>query len=532
MNNRNGYFQIIRNENSTKMKLYPPVGSGKNIDINEIIEYLDYQKIRDYNLVNINTAVSACKEETIVDLETNTSYPINEYMKVIASDDQMTAYIRLYPESNDGCKISKEEMLSDLSVAKIEYGIDEQILDQLIASPRYCENIVIAKGKPVREGKNAEIEYHFNTDIKLSPKHNDDGSVDFHQLNNISHIKEGDVLAVLHMADLGENGTSVFGTPIPPKPVNQLTLKYGNNIQISEDKCVLTSLVNGHASLQGDRVFVSDVYDVPGDVDNSTGDIDYEGNVIVHGNVRTGFKIRAAGDIEIMGVVEGAEIIAGGQIVLHHGIQGMTKGVIVAQQNIITKFIESSKVYAGGYIESDSIIQSQVSAKENITVSGSKGNIIGGYVRSTTMIEAKVIGSHMGITTAVEVGTDPVVQEKLSKSNQSLVKHNEELKKLLQICELFNKRLQSGTITNDQKLTYKAALQKISILRNEADQLQNEIKQLNASLTENKNAKVNVSRIIYPGAQINILGEHYNVLEELSYCSFCLRDGSIKSLPL
>src|SRR5574344_1217832 len=158
-----------------------------------------YQKIRDYNLGNINTAVSACKEETIVDLETNTSYPINEYMKVIASDDQMTAYIRLYPESNDGCKISKEEMLSDLSVAKIEYGIDEQILDQLIASPRYCENIVIAKGKPVREGKNAEIEYHFNTDIKLSPKHNDDGSVDFHQLNNISHIKEGDVLAVLHM---------------------------------------------------------------------------------------------------------------------------------------------------------------------------------------------------------------------------------------------------------------------------------------------------------------------------------------------
>ena len=38
-------------------------------------------------------------------------------------------------------------------------------------------------------------------------------------------------------------------------------------------------------------------YKVAADVDASTGDIEYEGNVMVPGTVRTGFTIRAKGDI-------------------------------------------------------------------------------------------------------------------------------------------------------------------------------------------------------------------------------------------
>lgn len=532
MEGRNGYFQIIRNENKTMIKLVPPIGNGQKIDINEVVEYLENNNIKEYNLVNLNKAIASCVEVCQLDLEVETNYAINEFMKISISENQLFASVRFYPPSNDGQRMTKDEMISDLKAAKVVYGIDDTELDKQLATPVYCKDFIIAKGKEVREGTDAFIEYRFNTDIKVQPKHNDDGSVDFHQLNNISHIKAGDVLAVLHKADLGENGINILGMPIAPRQVKQAKLAYGKNISISEDKCVLTSKVNGHASLQGDRVFVSDIYDVPGDVDNSTGDIDYEGNVMIHGNVRTGFKVRAAGDVEVFGVVEGAEIIAGGQVVLHHGIQGMTKGLIVAKGNIVTKFIESSKIYAEGYIESDSIIQSQVSAKDNITVSGSKGNIIGGYVRSSTMVEAKVIGSAMGITTLIEVGSDPVIQEKLKTNTQSLTNKSEELKKLIQICALFNKKLVTGMITNDQRLTYKNAVKKVEQLKNEIEQLQSEITNMNASLQENRNARVNVSRTIFPGAQISILGEHYNVLEELSYCSFCLREGAIKNVPL
>lgn len=83
--------------------------------------------------------------------------------------------------------------------------------------------------------------------------------------------------------------------------------------------------MTGHASLVGGKVFVSDVYEVPADVDNSTGNIEYSGSVTVRGNVKGGFRISAKGDIVVEGIVEDAELYAGGQIIVKRGIHGMEK---------------------------------------------------------------------------------------------------------------------------------------------------------------------------------------------------------------
>lgn len=73
--------------------------------------------------------------------------------------------------------------------------------------------------------------------------------------------------------------------------------------------------MNGHVALVQDKVFVSDVLEVE-NVDTSTGDIEYEGSVLVNGNVLTNFSIKAQGHVEIRGVVEGARIEAGGDIII------------------------------------------------------------------------------------------------------------------------------------------------------------------------------------------------------------------------
>ena len=69
-------------------------------------------------------------------------------------------------------------------------------------------------------------------------------------------------------------------------------------------------------------MFVSNQYEVPADVGASTGDIDYDGSVVVKGNVLTGYTIKATGDIIVNGVVEGAKLVTAGKIVLKRGIQG------------------------------------------------------------------------------------------------------------------------------------------------------------------------------------------------------------------
>ena len=67
----------------------------------------------------------------------------------------------------------------------------------------------------------------FNADRKAKPRRKDDGSVDFHQLDNINHVCKGDLLAILHQADLGENGRNVLDEVIKPASVSHTFLKYG-----------------------------------------------------------------------------------------------------------------------------------------------------------------------------------------------------------------------------------------------------------------------------------------------------------------
>lgn len=533
MGNENGYFKLIRSEKGLSIRIFPPQANGEKVSYDEIIEYLNKNNIVNVDIVSLSKAVeddSSKIKEVLLTL--NKGYPVNEFMMLKFTDNNMTAVARFYPESNEGKEISKEEILSDLNNANVTYGIDEDNIDEFLLNRKYCTDYVIARGKPVTEGYDAKIEYFFSTDNKIRPKRNEDGSVDFHQLDNISHIKKDDILARLTPADAGRSGINVFGAKVVPRKVKRLSLKYGKNITLSEDGLSISSNVDGHVMIEGSKVFVSNTYEVPADVDNSTGDINYEGNVLVRGNVRTNFNIKASGDVEVYGVVEGASIIAGGQIILHHGIQGMSKGLLVSKGNIVARFIESSRVHSDGYIEADAIIQSHVAAKGDITVMGTKGNIIGGHVRSTSLIMAKVIGSPMGITTAVEVGVDPALQDKLADTKRQLADKSSEMKRIVQLAELFKKKSEAGQLDSEKQMIYKKTLEELAEFKNSIDFLQNQFEELTSQIAENSNSVIKVNQVIYPGTKVIVSSEIKLVNEELSHCRFKKQNGGVEILAL
>ena len=59
--------------------------------------------------------------------------------------------------------------------------------------------------------KDGRIEYFFNTSLNTRPKRNEDGTVDYHNLNTVSMVKQGQKLAQLIAPDLGESGRDVYG---------------------------------------------------------------------------------------------------------------------------------------------------------------------------------------------------------------------------------------------------------------------------------------------------------------------------------
>lgn len=533
MIDRNSYFELFSKNDGTYIRIYEAEGNGELLLYDEVSNYLIEHNIFDYDKVAIGktlTNLSGMAEVKISDMVIKS---LDESVRIDIAQDRTYATARFYPPANGGSLLTRQDINDEMIKSGIKYGVDEQAINDFLQNRQYCTDYRIAKATLPVQGHDAAITYHFNTDLTLKPKRNEDGSVDFHQLDMISSCRKGDVLATLTPVDYGKPGIDVCGKVIKPAKVNNKVFKYDRNIHLSEDGLQLISDVDGHVTLVDDKVFVSDTFEVKADVDASTGDITYEGNVVVRGNVITGFAIRAKGDIEVNGVVEGAYIEAGGQIVLKRGMQGMNKGILKAGSNIITKFLENAEVIAGGYISTESILHSKVSAKGDIIVGGRRGFVTGGEIRSGTMISVKTAGSQMGTATLLEVGIDPAIVEEFHELEKKLAVMLDEKEKLAQNFITFRKKLEQGAqITEEKKKFLRQITQSNIMLDMQIKEVRKRYEELRHEIDSNSSGSIVVSDIVYPGTKLVISNVIYYVREEIHHSKFVRDRADIKIYPL
>ncbi len=525
----NPYFQVVISDSGTFLKLIP--GAGGLPSIQETMNYLEAKKVP-FDIGVLGAFFKQGDPEKLIPLSRNRIYAIPESGIIRISEDKMSATVRYYPPSTGGKAITKEDIYSECRLAKIAYGIDEAVINDFLSNKKYATDYVIAKGKPVVEGKDASIEYHFNVDNKVRPTLNEDGTVDFFNLNLVNHCTEGMKLATLHPEVRGEAGKDVFGTEIRPREVKRLTLAFGLNIQLSEDRCTLTSRVNGHVNLVGGKVFVSDVMQVV-NVDNSTGNIEYQGNVVVEGDVHSNFSIKTSGDVEVRGVVEGAYIEAGGNIILARGINGMGKGTLKAGGNIIAKYMENCTADAGGYIETNSILHSKVHAGTEINVMSRKGFITGGEVVATSRIRVKTLGSSMGADTRVTVGVDPAVMARMGQLGKEIQELQKNLKTMLPVLEASRKKIASGATMLPQQVKQVQLL--ATNVKSSQEQLiadNAELEELKGKIEEGAGASVEVSGEVFQGVVIAISDVSMIIKDTLRYCRFIRDKGDVRIAPL
>ena len=523
----NGYFNIVVGSKGNFLKFVPPTDGGIPVSMQETIRYLNDMKIN-FDLKRLNDGYNENDPEKPVLLNYDHMLPVREFGIVSVSEDRMKATVRFYPPSNQGKELDSGEIMSLLRLAGVSYGADENAINDFLSNRQYCTDYVLANGVPVKEGSDAVIEYFFNTDNRVRPTLNEDGTVDFFNLNLVNHCKKGDMLARLTPAVKGSAGIDVKGTPVRPRDVKKKILQYGLNIDISEDKCVLTSQVDGHVTLTGGKVFVSDVLTVV-NVDNSTGNIDYEGSVVVEGNVNSNFRVRARGDIEVKGAVEGAVLEAGGNILLNRGINGMGKAKISAKGNIIAKFMENCTAKAEGYIDADSILHSNVTAGTEIHVMSRKGFISGGTVQATSKICVKTLGSPMGADTKVTVGLDTSATERAGELSKEIADIQKNMKTMLPVLDAAKKKLAAGVkMTPDQikNLQQLAATVKLSQEKMEADN--EELQLLKENMSSAEGACVEVMGEVYPGTVIAISDVSMAVREIYRYCRFAIVKGDVR----
>ena len=527
---KNGYFQMVSIQNGYGIKCFPPQDGGEAIRINEVIDYLGRRNLT-CDPVRLRKAVSADTEQTLF-LAPGICPAEPESYQMNISEDSMTVTVRFYPPSETGKRMPLDEFLKDMEFKKVLYGLNKELLKAHFLKGEYCKDLVVAKGNPPRHGKDAEIQYFFNTDPHAVPTLKEDGSVDFFNLNTINHCKKGELLAKIIPEDVGDPGINVAGVRIKPRAVKKAVLKFGKNVALSQDRMSITSEVNGCVTLVDGQVFVTDLYEVE-NVDNSTGNIDFDGSVQVNGNVCTGFSVKAKGNVIVRGVVEGASVYADGDIVITRGMNGMNKGNLEAGGNIIAKFLENAVASADGYVSAESIMHSKVQAGSEITVTGRRGFITGGHVCAGIKISAKNLGANMGASTVVEVGVNPKVKEQYQALQDDLLEIQKVIKKTQPILTTFAEKRAKGVQFSPEQIKYvRSLVLQMEAKKKELEEKSVKYESLQAVFEGQNDASVEVMGEAFPGTVIVIKDVSMSLRSSYQHCRFKRIGGEVRMVGL
>lgn len=527
-----GYFRIETREKDILLTVYPPVGDGKRVSVNEVIVELQSQGISHYDLKAIALTVSERSGKPVRIAGKPIRVSKNKAIIKISENKMSATAAIIPPAGNIDIPTLLEDIKDDLAAAGVVFGINEEVIKHLLEEKVYNEPVVVAKGRLPADGEDAKLEYFFNTDKKRTPfMMSEDGCVDFRELGVIQTVNEGDVLVKKIPAKKGIPGMTVTGETIPANDGKDVPLPKGKNVYISEDGTELIATTKGQILWDGSRLDIDPVCRIKGDICFETGNVYFNGKLFIDGNIREGFTVKADEDIEIKGMIEKALVESiDGNITVHGGIVGVGPGKVQAKDNITAKFIQNAEVSAGGNVTvAEFILHSQVDAGGSIFVTkGRKGAIIGGKIRARKEVWAKVIGNIAETLTIVQVGIDPKMRDEIIRLNKELENLQEELKKAIKdVNSLKAMKERMGALPPEKEEAYQYARSMQVAMASEIKYIKTQIVTIQREIEAQKGGKICGIEIIYPRVRLAIGKAEYETKEIRKNVCFFSQLGTI-----
>jgi len=119
--------------------------------------------------------------------------PPRPTIAISVSDDKLAAWLTIEQYPPEPYQVTEEAIFEALAKAKVEYGVNLEAIEQIIANHDYPRELLIAQGQPARPGKDGRLEFLFARAASGSPV--DLGyRVDFYDLNLVENVSAGQVL--------------------------------------------------------------------------------------------------------------------------------------------------------------------------------------------------------------------------------------------------------------------------------------------------------------------------------------------------
>ncbi len=421
-------------------------------------------------------------------------------LKLTVAANRLSASIRIMRPDEGQSPVSAEEIRNFLQQNRINHGIDNEAIERLVRESKLDEAVVIARGTAPISGNDSSLIYKFKKIQEFKPREDEDGRIDYRDLNFVQSATIDQVLIEKIAATEGIPGTDVYGQPVSARSGRDIKLPAGVGTKISEDGTRLLAAVDGAIVHAGKLVKINEVHTIGGDVCIETGNIHHNGSLIIRGNVDSNFEVFAKGDIEISKNVADAKIISGGNVMVKGGYLGNNRGLIKAEGDVTVKYINDQVILAGNDVRvGGEVFNASITAKNRIVVSGPRGRIVGGKMMAGDEIKATCLGSDAGTRTELRVAYDAELMRKYQEVLREIRNLEENAERVKEGLYAFY-RLQM-----DNKLTHEKqqALNKLEDFKRNMPKVKQELESMKASLEteiqKNKNARIIGVRKVFPG---------------------------------
>ncbi|MCP3943994.1 MAG: DUF342 domain-containing protein [Desulfobacteraceae bacterium] len=311
------------------------------------------------------------------------------FVDLQVSEDRVEAWIRVPKNVHGTTDITPIKQM--IKKRGIKNGIlaDKEIRNFIQNCTDPHEKFTVARGVPASVGNPARIIYHFNTEHDTAGVIREDGSIDFSARGDSPFVKKGQVLAEKKPMEHPKPGVDIFGETLLVGEVEDIPLLGGDGVKFSDDHLQLTATIQGQPSIDAQgMISVLEQFTVNGDVDFKTGNINFNGNVLITGMVKEGFKVEC--DDLIVNEINGGTILIRGDLKVSNGI---VNSYIETQANVQAKFLNNVKIFAHGNI---------MITRE---IMGSRILISGALTNDTGRITACLIAARLGFNIK-QVGTE------------------------------------------------------------------------------------------------------------------------------
>ena len=351
-------------------------------------------------------------------------------------------------------------------------------------------------------------------------------------------VTDGTVIMKKSPATPGVYGTSIFGRTIDPHPGEDIPLPAGENTEVIDNGTKLVAKTDGYLYRNTTGIHVRQLFTIKGNVDYSTGNITYPGEIYIRGNIISGFKVESGKNIFIQGEVEAAEVRSKkGTIAFEKGVFGKGRAVISSGETIHAEFIQEAHVNCvKDLFVKKSILNVKARVGGSIILEDTKqGCIIGGEIFCNGSVYAAEIGNDQQVKTIISISAkeSSPLKARVIQTNKKKAELKGKLMSVRNEMEMKAKMFKiKAHKTIKEKEELESLLHTFYSLKRELESIER-LSQFfkNKEQSEIAIGTISVSRVIYPDVVLRFGKLEKKIMSRVGPATFVIEEGKIIMKP-